>query len=259
MPRNAWFGSLAKLRTTAGGLAAALAVLTAVGAAAQPTDPVDLDQPHTFAQAPSKVPLSDSAEAPDADLVDIPDAYRTTYERIERGEPFVFDDSSYMFVAGLAAELIEACGLPSQATDRVELWTFVQGAILRAGVGPNYSNPDIGENIGQVLGGQAAMTAGILAVRSLSCDSATARELAGDVLALVRSNDARGADGQSPFTRSCLNQFSAFQCDCLASLGRGVFPNINQMEYSRGLMAELINRNPILALQVALQCQIGNY
>jgi len=182
-----------------------------------------------------------------------------TYQRLVNGQPFTFDDDSYMFTAGAALELLDGCSLPKEMSDRVELAEFVQGAALRAGIGPNYSADNIGDNMGAAMRGQAMMVAGALAVRSLGCVEPDASRLADGVVAVVRSNQASEEDGGATFTRGCQRQFSASQCECLASIGRGVFPNIYQMEYDRMIIAEIIQRNPLLGLTVAFQCGISNY
>jgi len=188
--------------------------------------------------------------------VSVPREYQKTFDRIHRREAFRFDNNSFMFTAGIAIELMKKCNVPSGTSDRLELAEFVQGALLRAGVGPNYSNPDPGATTGE----QSALLAGVLTARSLGCREPAASKLADGVVAVVKSNKAGSGDGKQPvFVRTCQRQFSRDQCECLASLGRGVRPNIYQMEYHRDIIVQIISRNPLLGLQIGVRCRIYKY
>jgi TPR repeat protein len=65
----------------------------------------------------------------------------------------------------------------------------------------------------------------------------------------------------SRFVTSCAEtRLNDQQCTCLAELGRGVDPNIDETFYDPGTtIKSIVNSNPILGLTIAIQCGIGDY
>lgn len=66
---------------------------------------------------------------------------------------------------------------------------------------------------------------------------------------------------ESLFVQSCSGQgLSLKQCACLAELGRGVAPEIEKTGYDRrNTIKWIVERNPMLGVQIAAQCGIGDY
>lgn len=66
---------------------------------------------------------------------------------------------------------------------------------------------------------------------------------------------------ESLFVQSCSGQgLSLEQCACLAELGRGVAPEIEKTGYDqRTTIKWMVERNPMLGIQIGVQCGISDY
>lgn len=160
------------------------------------------------------------------------------------------------FMAGMAQHLGEICGLPANINDRIELAGLVLNGSSSLFGGNDYSNPDLAKALGNMMGSTALLAAGAKFAEQIPCDSSLASHMAGRLVAASRSN--KGGD-DAPFIPSCARAFDQTRCACLAQIGRGVIPDIYQRTYHREIIKEMIHRNPLLALTMAITCQIGNY
>lgn len=186
----------------------------------------------------------------------VPSEVQADVTRLSGDQPFQLNRVNMQFMAGMAQYLGERCKLPSTIGDRLELAGLaINGASSLLG-GPDYSNPDLGKAVGSMLGSTALFAAGVKFAEQIPCDSGLATHMAERLVAASRSN--KGGDN-SPFIPSCAIAFDQARCACLAQIGRGVIPDIYQQTYHRGIIQEIISRNPLLGLTISLTCQIGNY
>lgn len=187
----------------------------------------------------------------------VPSEVRADVMALGGDDPFSFNRVNLPFMAGMAQYLTRTCNLPSDAGDRLELAALgAQGMSSLLG-GNDYSNPDLGAALRNTMTSNALLAAGIKFAEQIPCQSALASHMAARLADASRSN--KGRSGGSPFIASCAPTFGETRCSCLAQLGRGVIPDIYQQTYHRGIIREIINRNPIMALTIGVSCQISNY
>ena len=205
----------------------------------------------------AKTYLAALAEQPLPDLPSgVPDAVKSDVQKLGGKDAFNLNHVNMPFMAGMAQHLGKACGLPARMDDRLELTGLaLNGASSMLG-GPDYSNPDIGKAVGAMMSSTALMAAGIKFAEQIPCDSPLAEHMASRLVAASRSN--KTGDG-ARFIPSCSPTFGETRCACLAQIGRGVIPDIYQRSYDRGIIKEIISRNPLLGLTIGLTCQISNY
>ena len=187
-----------------------------------------------------------------------PPPVRADVDKMMRNEPFQLNEQNAPFMVGMAAVLVKKCQLPRSISDRLELGLFVQNGNAMV-LGNDYSNPNLGKSIGKMFEMNARIAAGTQFIEALGCSSSAASIIAQALVRALRSNQ-RGRDGgPSQFVRTCAPRFDKARCVCLATLGRGVIPNIHAMSYDRGIIKQIISRNPIAGLQIGVLCRIGNY
>lgn len=179
--------------------------------------------------------------------------------KLAEGKPFQLTEQNLPFMTGVASHLLERCKAPSDNSKlRAELTIFVTSSSLGSVMGFDYSNPNLGETLGSMGRSQAALVAGSLFAQQLPC-GAVANQFNTGIAKALRSN-ARGSDGGlSNFVESCTPHFDQRRCSCLANLGRQAIPDLHRQFYDRRLIREIIERNPLLGLQIGIACQIGNY
>lgn len=186
----------------------------------------------------------------------VPGEIQDDVKKLGGTQPFSLNRVNMPFMAGMAQYLGEKCGLPSNMKDRLELAGLVMNGSSSLLGGNDYSNPDIGKAIGSMMGSTALLAAGVKFAEQIPCDSSLAEHLADRLVAASRSNKGGAA---SPFVPSCSRAFDKTRCACLAQIGRGVIPDIYQRSYHRGIIKEIISRNPLMGLAIAMTCQIVNY
>ena len=190
---------------------------------------------------------------------DLPPDVRQSVQKLAAGEPFELNSVNLPFMGGIAQYLTETCGLPANMSDRMELAGLaLNGASFALG-GNDYSNPDLGAAMGNLVGQSALFSAGTLFARQVECKSGLAKSMADGLVEASRSNKSDGDGGPSTFVKTCTPVYSETRCNCLAQLARGAIPDIHQRHYHRDIIAELIQRNPILALTMSLSCGIVEY
>ncbi len=102
--------------------------------------------------------------------------------------------------------------------------TFWSSSLLVAGMGGQYTNPDLGAAIGDQLTSGTAFAAGEAALEALGgCDSPAAEPVAEAIVDYVEAR----AEG-SGFVEGCTRRWSRAQCECLAGVGRAVIPGIDE-------------------------------
>ena len=186
---------------------------------------------------------------------DVPGSVKDDVRKLGGDEAFAFNRTNLPFTAGMAQYLVKECGLPENYSDRAELGGLVGNGVSGL-LGNDYSDPDILKGIGQMMGSNALFAAGLTFARQISCDSKLASHLADRLVEASRSNKS---GPQAHFIPSCARAFDQTRCTCLAQIGRGVIPDIYQRYYDRSIIKEIISRNPLTALTIAMSCQIVNY
>ncbi|OEO31663.1 hypothetical protein VW23_015120 [Devosia insulae DS-56] len=183
--------------------------------------------------------------------------YEGTARAIEAGDPFEFDDVSLLFTGGVAAALTN-CPNRLDAGQALELGSFVLSATMQAGGGNQYNAPDISDMMTDAAGAQAIFAAGAYSAKAMGCSEPATTELLANILEVVRSNK-RGANGtQATFIATCTPVHGEASCMCVAEAGRASYPNLYQLPYSRELLYDIMQRNPMAAL-VMLGCGIQRY
>ncbi len=192
-------------------------------------------------------------------MQNIPERYRGLYSRILDGKPVEFNDESMLFMSGVASYLIETCKLPKDVQDRLDLAKFVAAGQQLAAVGNQYSHPNLSEMLSDTFDGRASYSAGYITAESVGCTSSVAPHLADGLAEAVRNNTAGQSGGPSLFVETCTPVHTEKSCQCVADLGRAVVPNIHQLRYHRDIIARIIDGNPMVGIQLAFVCGIGNY
>ncbi len=164
-----------------------------------------------------------------------------------------------LFAAGLGEGLVKQCSLPRSVEDRMRVAKFVAASVQVGVGGGQYSNPDYTKMMGDQAASQAAYSVGVMTFRGLEgCNSRAAVALA-DGLARYLAQTA----AQSTWVDGCelqyAGRYSRGQCQCMADSIRALDPDIHARQFSRGSIQSLSARNPVLTLQMATQCGIGDY
>lgn len=209
-------------------------------------------------RAPSDIAVIDERTSAAIAQLGLSDPYRNMLLRLYNPGPFQFNDTSYIFLGGIALYLVQECGFPRNVSDRVELARFIQGVQNRAALGNDYSNPNLGEMLTNRVSGVALLAYAREVGRILGC-TATGESVSNAIFNAVRSNREGVAGGPPSFVEGCTRQFSSSQCRCLANIGQSVIPNIHQIPYDRMVIYRIIQGNPLLGFQIMMECQIVNY
>lgn len=172
--------------------------------------------------------------------------------------PGTLAPKAQLFVAGLGEGLVRDCGLPKNTEDRVRIAEFVAASIQVAVGGGQYGNPDVGAMMRDQAESQTAYTAGAMTFRGIGGCGSPAPELAAGLASYLRHTAA-----VSTWVDGCelqyATQYSRSQCQCMADKIRALDPAIHTREFSRGSIQRLIGGTPLLAVQMAMQCGVGDY
>ncbi|HEY4530684.1 MAG TPA: tetratricopeptide repeat protein [Luteimonas sp.] len=165
------------------------------------------------------------------------------------------------FLAGIAEYLVNNCGFPADPADRDTLQRFRMSSTLVSMMGTDYRNPDfINSQIGMHQA-QAAYVGGTAVARSAGCNAAGSALADGIVAHVARSQSA--APGKAGFVDGCAeyyaSRYSRDQCQCVADVGAAVMPGIHKMSFDSSAIKDVIERNPLLGMQLAFQCRIRDY
>lgn len=177
-----------------------------------------------------------------------------TLQALMDDRPVKLNGNNQPFLAGLAMGMMEKCGLPKSVAARTKLGLFATSSSMGAMMGMDYSNPDIGAAIGSAWTQQSLLTSGAVAASTLGCGEAL-DELGERLAKLISANSAAG----SRFVDGCASSFDKPRCTCIANVGRQVIPDIAEMAYDRQVLTNIIERNPLVGLTLALTCGISNY
>jgi hypothetical protein len=170
-----------------------------------------------------------------------------------------FSPQEQLFVAGLSRSLLESCGLPKDRGSRLKLEKFLTSSMWVSGAGRRYG--DSREGLGNAFDSLQAYSAGSIASKSIGCGPEGERLSKGIVNYLDRTSGAGG--GGSTYVDGCARyysgQYTREQCQCVADIGRSIFPDIHQSAFSRESIGSIVNANPLVGLQMGMRCGIGDY
>ncbi|GJL53128.1 MAG: hypothetical protein NPIRA02_02600 [Nitrospirales bacterium] len=196
----------------------------------------------------------------------IPDRYRQeeygdVLHALEGPCPRTFSEKEQLFIAGLSQKLLQDCGLPTGLQSRRRLQKFLSSSRMVALIGSQYGNPNLQKGWRDQAISTTVYGVGALFGQSIGCGN-RARLLTHRIMEYL-TRTAGGNGKGSRYVKGCMsyyaNRYSNRQCQCLADLGRAIMPNIHQSKFDRSSIQVLIKRNPLIGLQIAVQCGIGNY
>lgn len=167
-----------------------------------------------------------------------------------------FSQMEQLFIAGLSDRILGSCDVPSSPADRAKLLSFITSSTLMMA----RRDGAIDEALRKQAASGAAILAGGKAFDAIGC-GAMADTIAQNVMAYL-DNSAQGGAGAT-FVSGCAEHYagtySEQQCRCVGDIGRSVIPGIHELRFDSGLISQIIEANPILGLQIVMQCGIGDY
>lgn len=186
----------------------------------------------------------------------VPDQFQGLYAALNQGQAFALTENNLAFTSGLGKFLLDKCQILESA-DAAVLQQFAKSGLSFAMAGNDYMNP--GKNINKAGQGVASLKLGIQLGESLACRMPESYILGKGIVASIKLSEGSRDNTPSRFVSTCSAQFSSPQCSCLADTGRAVIPDIHTRTYHRNLIAEIIKRNPVLAMAIPFKCRINNY
>ncbi len=188
----------------------------------------------------------------------VPTNQRDGLERALKGQAIKLNRTNTPFFSGLAAILVKRCSVPRNYKDRADLVKFTVSGLTGFIFGGDYSNPNLGKAIGSQMSNIALISVGNRVGREIPCGG-LAENIANVIVKAIRAGTRSASGGVSNFVRSCSRAFDERRCNCLASSGRTVIPDIYSRYYQRSIIKQIISRNPLLGLQISLTCGIVQY
>ena len=191
----------------------------------------------------------------DRSLFDRPDAIVT----LVAGRKLPLDFSAMAYLSGLLEYRLPNCTWLGSVEGLASVIRFQQAATQSA-LTRMYELYDLVFNSVDFATNANAGTADAKSLENeYGCASPIAVAFANGLVRTVEVDASVSSD--SLFVQSCSSQgLSLTQCACLAELGRGVAPAIEKMGYDRRTTIKwIVERNPILAVQIGIQCGINEY
>ncbi len=173
-----------------------------------------------------------------------------------------YSQKEQVFIAGLTQKFVTDCGAPRNPEARGILQKFLTSSALVGSIGSRYGSPDLGEGLGDQAASMSAYALGEKTATNLGCEGDTAKRMTNNLVSHLKRTASDGA-GQSTYVAGCAKyyagRYSVQQCQCIADIGRSIYPKIHQYEFSRDSIYSIIQSNPFVGLQVGIQCGIGDY
>lgn len=187
--------------------------------------------------------------------------YRDVLYSIEKPCNRTLSPKEQVFVAGLSQYFLTQCKYPSDIQSRLKLQKFLTSSAFVGVIGRQYGNPNLGKGLGDQAASGIAYAAGQKFAELIDCKPG-GEIIAHNVVDYLDRTSSGPAEGPN-YVAECTNYYSGRytkqQCQCLADIGRSVFPNIHQTRFSSGSIKRIIQSNPFVGLQIAMQCKIGDY
>jgi hypothetical protein len=177
-----------------------------------------------------------------------------------KNEVTVFEQ---VFAGGMAAQFTKTCDMPLSSDSRSVLKSYVTSQLLVTGIGPDYGAPDVGEAVNAQLKSQMAWAAGAKAAEKIGCGR-LAEEMMGNLVKYINSTTGEGK-GPSRFVQGCVAHYDGYlgyntqKCQCVADIGRAVFPQIHVSAFEPDTFKRIIKASPLLALQIMGKCKATDY
>lgn len=188
--------------------------------------------------------------------------YGQVLHSLETSCDYTFSKTEQIFMAGLAQSLLHGCGYPQDQESRRTLQTFLTSSLIVAAIGgTDYSNPDIGKSVPNSMASHIAYAAGTKAYEQIGCSQAGKLISQGMVKYLKKSTSKES--GGMYFVDGCVHHYGGqwlkSKCQCVADVGRAIFPNIHKSEFDPGKIRAIIKGNPLLSIQMIGQCGVMDY
>nr|VFJ43842.1 MAG: hypothetical protein BECKFW1821A_GA0114235_100543 [Candidatus Kentron sp. FW] len=168
-----------------------------------------------------------------------------------------------LFVAGLSQRILETCSFPSDPASRLVLTRFLSSSAFVGVIGGQYGNPDLGRGLQDQAQSMSIYSAGAATLDWIGGCNPHARLIADGVVHYLRKTASKGPNNTPNYVEGCVRYYSGKyteeQCQCIADLGRAIFPNIHQTDFSPKSIKRMIEANPFVGLMVGIQCRVGDY
>lgn len=172
-----------------------------------------------------------------------------------------FSSVEETFLGGIASVLIGNCHYSRSAEAQKRLETLVTTAASKTMYGEKRNDEDLGKMVSSQAEHISAMTLGSEIAEKFRCDKIGDKTLKNIDNYLETSSKASSPHGG--FVDGCTDyysgRYSKAQCQCIADVGRSMYPDIYDMGYHPSIIKSVIDKNPIIGLQITMQCHIGNY
>lgn len=182
-------------------------------------------------------------------------ALYTLYAPCER----VLEQNERTFVGGASQRFLEACKVSVEPENLSMLQKFLTSSELVGAMGAQYGSKDLGASVGSQIGSTTDYGLGVAFANNTKCERAD--EFLSHVVEYLKRQDAAGSEGL--FVQTCAQyysgQYSADQCQCIADIGASVYPRIHEMEFAREGIYSIIQANPLVGLQIGMQCGVSDY
>jgi hypothetical protein len=155
------------------------------------------------------------------------------------------DQKEQLFVAGLTQYFVENCNVSTQA--RLKLQKFLSSSALAGTIGRQYGNPDLGKGLGDQMTSGTAYASGASVAKEMGC--AYSKPLTNGVLSYLDRTSA-GETGKGPprYVTECARyyagRYTQQQCQCVADIGRSIYPDIHASSFSPESIKNIIQSNP---------------
>lgn len=173
----------------------------------------------------------------------------------------IMTEREQTFTAGMSQYFVEQCSQPTDLQKRGRLIRFLTASGVVAATGRQFSNPNLTEMMKDQTESATLYAMGTEAAQEIGCNSISER-LARHIVAYLEQS-ALGEPDKPGYVQGCVarysGQYSRSQCECLASIGRSVFPDIHSQAFSSASIEAIIAGNPMLGFQIMLQCGIVDY
>lgn len=173
----------------------------------------------------------------------------------------VMTEREQVFTAGMSKYFLEQCAHPTDVSKRNRLISFVAASSVVAVTGSRYADPDIIVSTRSQVENSTLYTLGSAAAEEIGCNEISER-LASNIVAYLDETALGRPDGPN-YVDGCVarytGQYDRSQCECLAHVGRTVFPDIHSQAFAPSSIKAIIDRGPLLGFQIAFMCGIVEY
>jgi len=173
----------------------------------------------------------------------------------------IMTEREQVFTAGMSKYFLEQCAHPKDLSKRNRLINFVAASSVVAVTGSRYADPNIIVSTRSQVENSTLYTLGSAAAEEIGCNEISER-LATNIVAYLDETALGTPDGPN-YVDGCVaryaGQYDRSQCECLAHVGRAVFPDIHSQAFSPSSIKAIIDGGPLLGFQIAFMCGIVEY